>query len=296
MSFRSSASFGKRQEYIAVAELLRRGHDVYMTLVDDQQIDCVLRLESDGEPEYLDIQIKARSKDCAPTNAGRFAAMEIRKPRDKFFFIFYSEQAETYWIVPSLELVKEANQNKEGANKGKYSINFCNVTSKGVTPRPRFKKYQNAFELLTNQPEVQPEQQQDNLAVVHPPENAPTQVKPNNSQKPAVVGQSDSLSCWAEVKKLVGLSLKTLAQHKLFDILAITENHLTIRPQSSGKKRRIHRKEIDKAFNELVVARELSRSDIEKRFSPRNPVYVAATLAKIPGVSFSDKPITLRYK
>lgn len=43
MKHRSTASFGKRQEYIAVAELLRRGFDVYMTLVDDQQIDCVVR-------------------------------------------------------------------------------------------------------------------------------------------------------------------------------------------------------------------------------------------------------------
>lgn len=43
VTFRSSASFGKRQEYIAVAELLRRGFDVYMTLVDDQQIDCAFR-------------------------------------------------------------------------------------------------------------------------------------------------------------------------------------------------------------------------------------------------------------
>jgi hypothetical protein len=33
MNHRSTASFGKRQEYIAVAELLRRGFDVYMTLV-----------------------------------------------------------------------------------------------------------------------------------------------------------------------------------------------------------------------------------------------------------------------
>jgi hypothetical protein len=31
----TSASFGKRQEYIAVAELLRHGHDVYMTLLDN---------------------------------------------------------------------------------------------------------------------------------------------------------------------------------------------------------------------------------------------------------------------
>jgi len=42
-SYRSSAAFGKRQEYIAVAELLRRGYDVYMILVDNLQIDCVIR-------------------------------------------------------------------------------------------------------------------------------------------------------------------------------------------------------------------------------------------------------------
>jgi len=146
--FRSSASFGKHQEYIAVAELLRRNFDVYMTLVDDQQIDCVIRLDKDGQLRYWDIQIKARSADCEPSNAGRFAAMDIRKPRENFYFIFYSEQADTYWIVPSLELVQEANRNKEGKNKGKYTINFCNVTKSGVTPRPRFKKYQNVFELL----------------------------------------------------------------------------------------------------------------------------------------------------
>ncbi|WP_229725834.1 hypothetical protein, partial [Calditerricola satsumensis] len=46
--FRSSASFGKRQEYVVIAELLRRGFDVYQTLVDDQGIDCVIRQERDG--------------------------------------------------------------------------------------------------------------------------------------------------------------------------------------------------------------------------------------------------------
>jgi hypothetical protein len=76
--FRSSASFGKRQEFVAIAELLRRNFDVYLTLVDDQQIDCVIRQEKDGELRYLDIQIKARSKEAK--NAGRFSAMEIRNP------------------------------------------------------------------------------------------------------------------------------------------------------------------------------------------------------------------------
>jgi hypothetical protein len=71
-SFRSSGSFGKRQEYIAVAELLRHGYDVYMTLVDDQQIDCVVRLEVDFHPVYIDVQIKARSADAK--QAGTFAS------------------------------------------------------------------------------------------------------------------------------------------------------------------------------------------------------------------------------
>ena len=120
-----------------------------MTLVDDQQIDCIIRQEKDGELRYLDIQIKARSKDCNPSNGGRFSALTIREPRENFYFIFYSEQSNTYWIIPSLCLIEEANQNKSGQNKGKYSINFCNVTkSEGVKPRPRFAKYENAFQLL----------------------------------------------------------------------------------------------------------------------------------------------------
>jgi hypothetical protein len=148
MSFRSSASFGKRQEYLAIARLLQLGFDVYMTLVDDQQIDCVIRQEKDGHLRYLDIQIKARSKDCEPRNAGRFAAMEVRKPRKDFYFIFYSEQVNTYWVMPSLDLVREANVAKGGDNIGKYSINFCNLIKAGVKSRPRFKPYENAFGIL----------------------------------------------------------------------------------------------------------------------------------------------------
>jgi len=34
-----------------VAELLRQGFDVYMTLVDDQQNDCIVRQEKNGQPE-----------------------------------------------------------------------------------------------------------------------------------------------------------------------------------------------------------------------------------------------------
>lgn len=56
------ASFGKRQEYIAIAELLKRGYDVYITLVDDQQIDCIVRHDADPHVTVVELQIKARSQ------------------------------------------------------------------------------------------------------------------------------------------------------------------------------------------------------------------------------------------
>jgi len=42
--------------------------------------------------------------------------MEIRQPRENYYFIFYSELINTYWVIPSLDLVKEANQVKSGNN------------------------------------------------------------------------------------------------------------------------------------------------------------------------------------
>lgn len=136
-SFRSSGSFGKRQEYVAVAELLKRGFDVYMTLVDDQQIDCVVRMEINTHPIYIDVQIKARSRTAK--QPGTFAALEVRDPRSNFMFVFYSEAADTYWVMPSLDLTHEATRNKEGTHAGKYSINFTNTGRGGlVRPRPRF--------------------------------------------------------------------------------------------------------------------------------------------------------------
>jgi hypothetical protein len=155
--FRHSASFGKRQEFSAIAELLKRGYDVYVTLVDDQQIDCIVRLERDPFPIYIDIQIKARSKNAK--NPGTFAAMEIRKPRQNFFFIFYSEAANHYWVMPSLEVARLANRGKSGKAIGRYRIVFTNTSVKGaVRPRPKWDFWMDKFDLLeqAQQPQIQP--------------------------------------------------------------------------------------------------------------------------------------------
>jgi hypothetical protein len=148
MSFRNSASFGKRQEFAAIAELLKRGFDVYLTMVDDQQIDCIVRLDREP-PKYIDVQIKARSRTAK--SPGTFAAMEIRKPRENFFFIFYSEAANCYWVMPSLDVIRLANRNKSGKAAGRYRIVFTNTNSKGkARPRPKWKKYEDNFALLSH--------------------------------------------------------------------------------------------------------------------------------------------------
>lgn len=60
--------------------------------------------------------------------------MEIRKPRPNLFFIFYSEAANHYWVMPSLEVVKLANKGKSGKAKGRYRIVFTNTTVEGNGP------------------------------------------------------------------------------------------------------------------------------------------------------------------
>ena len=154
-SYRSQKSFGERIEYVVIGELLKRGFDVYKTLVDDQQIDCIIRIEKNSKVKYIDIQIKARSKDCKPYDAARFAAMTILKPRKNYCFIFYSEHVDKYWVIPSLDLIKIASRNKKGKNKGKYHINLAGYSEKydkvlyeGTPHEKKYKKYEDAFHLL----------------------------------------------------------------------------------------------------------------------------------------------------
>lgn len=156
LSYRNTASFGKRQEYYVIGELLRREYDVYQTLVDDKQIDCIIR-RGDKKPRYVDIQIKARSKKCDPKNAARFAGLKIDNPRENYFFIFFSEQLKKTWIIPSTDIANEiGSKNKKGKNKGKFTLNMAgHSTKKNVaigdgTTTKRYEKYEGdkGFRLL----------------------------------------------------------------------------------------------------------------------------------------------------
>ncbi len=143
ISFRHSAGFGKRMEYNLVGQMLMEGLDVYLPLVDDHGVDCVIKKE-DGT--FIEIQIKARSSEVSEGDAALFAAIS-HKFTPNFYFVFYSERLKTMWIMSSEEFLSECVTNKNGNNKGKHSIWFNgsktekSTGSKQEYCKERFKKY-----------------------------------------------------------------------------------------------------------------------------------------------------------
>ena len=118
ISFRHSAGSGKRMEYNLIGKMLMEGLDVYVPLVDDHGVDCVIK-KNDGS--FIEVQIKARSNEVTDGDAALFAAI-THKLTPNFFFVFYSERLDTMWILSSEEFLNECVTNKNGKNKGKHSI------------------------------------------------------------------------------------------------------------------------------------------------------------------------------
>lgn len=103
------------------------------------------------------------------------------------------------------------------------------------------------------------------------------------------------MTFWQEVQRLEHQTLKTLDRSNPFHIVRVTEHVVIVKPQETGIERRIQRGRLENSFRELVAIGELSRSEIEDKHSPRNPAYIAAILAEMPGVRLSLRPITLHY-
>jgi len=139
-TYRNSAAFGKRIEYYVVSLMLKEGLDIFLPMVDDDAIDAVVK-RPDGK--YVEIQIKAISKDVKFGTAGLFAAIE-HKHRGNYWFVFFCERIDnTILIMSSNEFIKEARQNKSGKNIGKRTIWFSGQNTKLNQEfiKPQFQKY-----------------------------------------------------------------------------------------------------------------------------------------------------------
>ena len=142
-SYRHTASFGKRTEYFVLAQMLKERLDCYVPLVDDNGIDVVIKKEDNT---FIMVQIKARSSDVKEGHAALFAGLHHQE-RENYFYVFYSERMQDnikepfYWILSSDELIKEANKNKTGKNKGKMNICFNGYkTNKTTGQKEEYKK------------------------------------------------------------------------------------------------------------------------------------------------------------
>jgi hypothetical protein len=126
-------------EYFVISKMLEQGLDVYIPLIDDFAIDAVIR-KKDGS--FVEVQIKARSKDVKFGDAALFAAI-THEHRENYYFVFYSHRLDKMWILSSEDFIKEAVQNKTGKNQGKRSIWFNGKNTKNNIehPYPRFDKY-----------------------------------------------------------------------------------------------------------------------------------------------------------
>ena len=95
---------------------------------------------------------------------------------------------------------------------------------------------------------------------------------------------------------LQGKTLHTLARQAPFTVRSVEDDKLTVMIHSSKFERIITRSEIESAFNELWVSKEMTRSAIEDLHSEANTTYVVALLAELPQVRYTLSPIKLFWE
>ena len=95
---------------------------------------------------FIEIQIKARSKEVSEGDAALFSAI-THEQTNNFYFVFYSERLSTMWILSSEEFLHECVTNKTGKNAGKHSIWFNGKRKNPITGireeycYPKYDKY-----------------------------------------------------------------------------------------------------------------------------------------------------------
>jgi len=143
---RTSQQKGKRAEFLVFVELIKRGADVYLPIMDTG-IDAIVRRE-DGT--HLDIQVKSTEKGWSldawvPDNP------QLRQRR---FIVWVdmskSEENPEIWVFPG-EIFNDYSMKIGAEQNGTYRRLDLSATRKG-DDQPRcalLKKYCSAWHLLT---------------------------------------------------------------------------------------------------------------------------------------------------
>ncbi len=108
-------------------------------------------------------------------------------------------------------------------------------------------------------------------------------------------GISAGTSLIGILNSLSGKELYTLEQNKKFRIIAIQPTVITIQT-STGEERKIETTRIQGAWDQLIKQGQLSRSEIQEKYSEINTTYIAAILSTFPNVDHTTAPIRLLIK
>lgn len=104
---KATQTTGKEGELRVIGELLRRGFDIYLPLVDIGGIDCIIKTDVG----YKEIQIKTREK----YHHSPLFAVKKFIPQDSFFIICYDlNDQNTFWVIPSAIFRNISRESKNG--------------------------------------------------------------------------------------------------------------------------------------------------------------------------------------
>lgn len=135
---RQSQRLGKRGEYSVIGKLLEMNCDVYVPIVDVENIDCIIR---DEKGEYNEIQIKTRTMPEDKSYKNPCFDVHTMKPRKNFYVIGHIDGTLDYWVIPSRIYLKSATTVRF---KGKI-ISRLTMSDKKMFD---LRKYKNNFEQL----------------------------------------------------------------------------------------------------------------------------------------------------
>jgi hypothetical protein len=144
---KTSQQKGKQAEFLVFGELIKRGADLYLPVIDTG-IDALIR-KKDGT--YLQIQVKATE---TPIMAGCFNVYDLDYYARKNFFIVgldLSKQPPETWILPSLVFEKYATvwKSKQGFKRYTLILDYKDRKHGNKLRRDILKKYREAWGLLT---------------------------------------------------------------------------------------------------------------------------------------------------
>lgn len=121
---------------------------------------------------------------------------------------------------------------------------------------------------------------------------------PAPTVKPAAEAESaeESPELWPAIEKLAGQELHTLAERQPFTIERVTDQAVHFRVASSGRRYQVRRSEVETAWQTLRERGQLAQAALRAELNLAMPVYIAALLAALPGITHTTGPVVLHYQ